>query len=263
MKTYFIAITFFGLALLPTQTVATTVSTPAAVAARGLRGVITDYLQKGGDINALSMQQVMRMVDVEAANSTAQGKFEDRFEILGGRGPVDQQTKAQMIAYTTNQIGEDRREGAGRYVIWLANGEVNYNWEPEQKVSSLLSSAGMKFVNKGVWTQPDTKAQSMFHVGARPKPPPNDNRVAEDVAGHRLPKPEPAAPNASTNNAASAPKQSQSPQAVQPPTPKAPEAKPTQPTPSKEPVSSTPWSIIVVLAVAAAGLFWWLRKRRS
>jgi hypothetical protein len=44
---------------------------------------------------------------------------------------------------------------------------------------------------------------------------------------------------------------------------KAPEAKPTVPTPRDEPTSSTPWSIIVVLIVAAVGLLWLLLKRRS
>lgn len=43
---------------------------------------------------------------------------------------------------------------------------------------------------------------------------------------------------------------------------KAPEAKLT-PAPSEEPTSSTAWSIIGVLIVAAGGLLWWLGKRRS
>ena len=50
---------------------------------------------------------------------------------------------------------------------------------------------------------------------------------------------------------------------VQPSSPKkTPEAKPA-PTPSEEPDSSTPWSIIVVLIVAGLGLLWLLLKRRS
>jgi hypothetical protein len=49
-----------------------------------------------------------------------------------------------------------------------------------------------------------------------------------------------------------------------PPTPKkAPEAKPSLTTPSEEPASSTPWSIIVVLIVAAIGLLWLLLKKRK
>lgn len=53
-------------------------------------------------------------------------------------------------------------------------------------------------------------------------------------------------------------------QGVQPPTPKkAPEAKPTTLTPSEEPPTSTPWSIIVVLIVAATGLLWLLVKKRK
>ncbi len=157
--------------------------------------VITKYLASGGDINALTMKQVVKMVDVEAANSTSQGKFEDRFEILGGSGPVDQVTMAKMIAYTANRIGEDRRDTPGRYVIWLAGGEVNYNWESEERVTALLGNAGMKLVDRGPWNQPDTKVQSMFHVGASPKPQLDDNRTQEDQAGRRL-----SIPNAKSRN---------------------------------------------------------------
>ena len=51
--------------------------------------------------------------------------------------------------------------------------------------------------------------------------------------------------------------------ALQPAPKKAPEAKPTQVTPSEEPPSSTSWSIIVVLIVAATGLLWLLVKKRK
>ncbi|OYW76321.1 MAG: hypothetical protein B7Z37_09155 [Verrucomicrobia bacterium 12-59-8] len=44
---------------------------------------------------------------------------------------------------------------------------------------------------------------------------------------------------------------------------KVPEAKPAVATPSEELTSSTHWSIIVVLIVAAGGLLWLLIKRRS
>jgi hypothetical protein len=54
------------------------------------------------------------------------------------------------------------------------------------------------------------------------------------------------------------------PPSVQTQTPKkSPEAKPAPPTPSEEPTSSTPWSIIVVLIVAAIGLLWLLVKNRK
>jgi hypothetical protein len=41
------------------------------------------------------------------------------------------------------------------------------------------------------------------------------------------------------------------------------EVKSTISTPSEEPSSSTPWSIIVVLIVAGLGLLWLLLKRRA
>lgn len=44
---------------------------------------------------------------------------------------------------------------------------------------------------------------------------------------------------------------------------KPPETKPIASTPTVEPTSSTPWSVIVVLIVAAMGLLWLLLKRRS
>lgn len=53
-------------------------------------------------------------------------------------------------------------------------------------------------------------------------------------------------------------------QLINPPTPpKAPEAKPTASTPSEEPTSSTPWSVVVMLIVVATGLLWLLLKDRK
>lgn len=50
---------------------------------------------------------------------------------------------------------------------------------------------------------------------------------------------------------------------VQPPAQKkAPEAKQRASTPSEEPTSSMPWSVIVILIVAATGLLWLLLKKR-
>jgi hypothetical protein len=64
-------------------------------------------------------------------------------------------------------------------------------------------------------------------------------------------------------NAKKDPAPTNTPPLVQPPAPKkVPEAKPAL-TPSEETTSSTPWSIIVVLIVAAIGLLWLLLKRRS
>lgn len=113
MKTLLI---IFSLIVLTFTAQGTTVSTPASIATRGLRVIIESYLANGGDIKRLTMEKVMERVDREAANSTAQGKFEDRFEILGGSGPVDQTSMAKVIAYTANRVGEDRRDAPGRYV---------------------------------------------------------------------------------------------------------------------------------------------------
>ena len=56
----------------------------------------------------------------------------------------------------------------------------------------------------------------------------------------------------------------QPPPVVKPEAPKkAPESRPAAPSPSEEPASSTPWSIIVVLIVAAIGLLWLLLKGRK
>jgi hypothetical protein len=44
---------------------------------------------------------------------------------------------------------------------------------------------------------------------------------------------------------------------------KAPEVKSSPPSRSEEPISATPWSLIIVLIAAALGLLWLLLKRRS
>ncbi len=230
VKTFVIKIYLCALVFQVLPAFATVVNTPASKTASGLRDVIAGYLQKGGSIDALTMEQIMRLVDPEAANITAQGRLADRFEILGGSGPLDQATMTKMIAYTANRISEDRRDAPGRYVIWLAGEEIIYNWESEERVLMLLGNAGMKLVDRGLWIQPDTKAQSMFHVGGGSKPPPNDNRAQEDQAGRRL-----------------------SPMTHQPRTSLS----------SEETASSRPWSIIVVLLVAVPSLLLVLLKRRN
>ena len=67
------------------------------------------------------------------------------------------------------------------------------------------------------------------------------------------------AESGSTNDAASASLRIESPQPVK----QAAEAKLTRPAPSEEPASSTPWSIVAVLIVAACGLLWLLLKGRK
>ena len=239
------------------------VGTPASTTILGVERVITRYLSEGGAIDDLTIEVILERVDAEASNATAQGRLEDRIQILGILGPIDEAKSAKLIAVTANQIIEDRREEIGRYAIWLTNDGVVSGWIYEDEVKRLLESSGLTLMNKGVWTQPDTKAQSMFHVGVGPKPPPDDNRVQEDQAGRRL-----SIPNAKNQND---PQQSTEhhPGTISEPrttsnaksTPKEPE--PKAQARSEEPISSTPWSIIVVLIVAATGLLWLLLKKRK
>jgi hypothetical protein len=254
----------FSLIVLTLTALGTTVGTPASIATRGLRMIITRYLANGGDISTLTMEKVMEMVDREAANSIAQGKFEDRFEILGGSGPIDQSSMAKVIAYTANRVGEDRRDVLGRYVIWLSGEEVYYDWEPEEKVSALFNNAGMKLVDRGLWSQPDTKAQSMFHVGVGPKPPTNDNRVQEDQAGRRLSIPNATSQNNQQQHIAQQPgtisEPRTTPEAKSCSTPMESGAKSTT---TSEALASIAWLVWGVVTVAAISLLWLLLKPRK
>jgi hypothetical protein len=88
--------------------------------------------------------------------------------------------------------------------------------------------------------------------------------VAFDSSGkmtvHRLQKQGESSPKANP----SAANNTQAPSIVQPTAPKkAPSTAPAPPTPSEEAYSSTPWSIIVVLIVAAIGLLWLLLRGRK
>lgn len=244
MKTLFIT---FALIAQTLAALGTTVGTPASAATSALQSVIAKYLTNGGDINTLSMNKIIEMIDVERADATTQGKFEDRFEILGGRGPVNQVTMAKMIAYTANQIGKERGDVLGRYVIWLAGEEVNYTWESEEKVTALLGGVGIKLVDRGVWLQSNTKSLNMFHVGIRKKPLPDDNRVQEDLYGRRLSQSNTQSQNEQQQNAA---------QQVDTMSQRA--FKPGEV--SEEPVA-TSWNMWVVIIVASIGLLTLLLKR--
>lgn len=67
-------------------------------------------------------------------------------------------------------------------------------------------------------------------------------------------------PSVATNETMTAPKP---PPVVQSSTPKAREAKPTTSTLNEEPTSSTPWSVVAIVIVAAICLLWLLVKNRK
>jgi hypothetical protein len=232
------------------RSLATTVDTRASSTARGLQYVIAKYLRDGGDLAALSMKDVLKLVDIDAANSSAQGSFEDRFEVLGMRGPVDSTSSARLIALTAYQVSEDRRETLGRYAVWYDKGEVYSDWQSEDRVKSLMASAKLPLPNKGIWTQPDTKQTSSFHVNAIGSPPIDKSAVLNNQAGRRVAKDESTATTPAPG-VVTAPKQ--------------PDA--TKPLPTiagrNEAQDSTPWAIVVVMIVAAVGLLWWLLRRRQ
>ena len=240
------------------------VGTPASTTILGVERVINRYLSEGGTIDDLTIEVILQRVDEEAANATAQGRLADRIQIFGNSGPIDESKSAKLIALTANQIMEDRREEIGRYAIWLTNDGIVSGWVYEDEVKTLLESSGQTLMNKGVWTQPDTKAQSMFHVGVGPKPPPDDNRVLEDQAGRRLPNSNAKKQNDQQQSTAQQPgtisEPRTMPDAKSSSTPQEPGVKPA--TTNKEP-GSTPWTMIVVLIVAATGLLWLLLKNRK
>jgi hypothetical protein len=76
-----------------------------------------------------------------------------------------------------------------------------------------------------------------------PSPSPNNSSLAPDKQATASPNPLPLVQQPASKRAA--------------------EVKPTVATPSEEPTSSMPWSIIVVLIVAAIGLLWLVLKNRK
>lgn len=133
---------------------ANSVGTRESQCASLLRGLITTYLAQGGSLESLTLDEVMRGVDRDAADHMAQGSFADRFEIFGSNGPMDEVTKSRLIAITAYQIGDFRRVDPGRYAIWMNSDGLSYQWETEERMSALLESTGRPLVNKGMWGKP-------------------------------------------------------------------------------------------------------------
>lgn len=168
---------------------ATSISSPASTSARQVQYMISEFLAEGGDIDTLSMQRIVDRMDVDTlsiANSYVQGRLVDRFELLGGRGPVDPETHARMLGYTANEI----RDGGKRFVFWLLNEEVYFDVDSSERVSRLLANEGMILVDRGVWAQPSLWGPDLFHLSGSPAPL-NESRVLEDRAGRRLPESSP------------------------------------------------------------------------
>lgn len=87
----------------------------------------------------------------------AQENILNRVVLLADKGPVLADIGGQVVAYTANQIIEDRRETPGRYVLWVADDIMAGGWKTEEELTALLASKEHVLVNNGVWKQPDTK----------------------------------------------------------------------------------------------------------
>jgi len=165
----------------------TTQNTAASGLIASLRNVMSRYFSNGGDVNSLSMDEIINQINRDGADAKARAMFLEHLIILGSSGPVDMATNARMIALTSEEIIEDRRDSSGRYVIWLQDGEVMWNWESEDHVKALLASAHLPLPNKGVWTQAKSVAVGPRYTGQNIDPPPRNNEPKGENSKSGLP----------------------------------------------------------------------------
>lgn len=138
-------------------------------------------------------------------------------------GEYDSTMMMVMAGPIERKLGPEKYE-LGRWAVWKTfRDQIVTRWHPEPEITSFSA-----------W--PNVQAVIAQHIQTVSKidDPLQAHQSSNAVPGVQLPTP-----------------------------PKAPEAKPAPSPPREEPTSSTPWSIIVVLIVAATGLLWMLVKNRK
>lgn len=235
-----------------TQSFASTIITPAGLLTNALENAISKHLQNGGRVEEITATKLAPLLNLEALTKVSKGDLWSRLQMVADTKVQAPDSKNRILAVTSFQILEDRRAGAGRYVVWMNaknpppawESLIWTSWETQEKVDSIFRSSGVVLQDKGVWKQPNTKNLEGMREESKTSPdsPQLDGAKTLEVKSsidqlHTI------APS-SVNNM-----EVKSPSLVKPS--------------SEEPTSSMPWSIIVVLIVAACGLLWLLVKNRK
>lgn len=195
---------------------------------------------------------------------------------MGGAKIVDARTPEMMAV-----LNDLKRRGNSVTPLLLDIMAKNHNTRYEHLIPHIISRVGtiemagyLDYLREMVRTRPDEISAAANEVTAElflEHGTPEDAKMMQDLAKKR-PFLAPSLERAFNLQRYKNPDRSKPAQTtpeLKPlqffqPTPKtkAPEAKPTS-TPNQEPTSSTPWSIVFVLIVAAIGLLWLLLKRRN
>jgi hypothetical protein len=221
---------------------ASTVTTPAGLLTEAVRNAIYASLAEGEKVENLIPARLNQKLNIETLKKVAQGDIWSRFQLVSATKVQDPDSKNRILAVTAFQVSEDRHSEIGRYVVWINaksspppwESLVWVTWEPETKVAQIFQAAKVALEDKGVWQQPNT-----IRVVRMAETKPNSSASSPiNTLRHSEPEPNQSAPfEGRESNAAM--------------------------TPSEEPSSSTPWSVIVILIVAATGLLRLLLKNRK
>ena len=235
-----------------TQSFASTIITPAGLLTNALENAISSHLQNGGKVEEITATKLAPLLNLEALTRVSKGDFWNRLQMVADAKVQAPDSKHRILAVTSFQILEDRRVGVGRYVVWMNakspppawESLIWTSWETQEKIDSIFRSSGVVLQDKGVWKQPNTKSLEGMREESKTSPdsPQLDGAKTLEVKSS-MDQLHPIAPSSANDMEVKSPSLE----------------KPS----SGEPTSSTPWSIIVVLIVAATGLLWLLVKKRK
>lgn len=195
----------------------------------------------------------------------------------GGPKIVDERTP-EMVA-TLNDL---KRRGDSATPLLLDIMEKNHNTTLEDLIPLVVSRIGtikmepyLQYLRHMVKTRPDEISAAANEVAAKlflEHGTVDDAKMMEELAKKR-PFLAPSLERAHEFQRWNHPDPNKSAQTTSTPKPlpvvqapkpkKAPSTSPAPSTPSDEPASSTPWSVIIVLIMAATGLLWLLVKKRT
>lgn len=213
---------------------------------------------------------------VKDGNLVVVAKFYSNKEVAFG--PLGSMTYSSEVEVTQTLLGKSAQRMKASYKVWAKSEKgTDGKFHTSRDELSEVPTEGVELIaiGKRYDDDGDFHTKGEFYIRRYVYfTPQNLERVNDMIAKYHAEKKTGTGeaaklemPRATPASVASSPDEkpspANSPPLVQPLVPKKPPQAQPAPTLSEEPSSTIPWSIIVVLIVAATGLLWLLLKRRS
>jgi hypothetical protein len=112
--------------------------------AHSIAGKIDSYVKTHDDTLPPNLAALFSDGEMALLEEQLRGPLSSKVQYFGSNSPTLSNDGQKLLAVVSFPIIEDRREGAGRYVIYAsAKGKIGSRWETEEVIQQSAKSAGL------------------------------------------------------------------------------------------------------------------------